>query len=132
MRDQPWKNLLECLTDSEFDSPYLDRLRSRVEIAQGREGLQREILQEIAQALGRSEDKVNEALLELEMLEAEIAREADGNRRRSLVETFNRKRESARRALRDLVIHREALGMRRNKQLAEIYPIPARKSLRSE
>jgi hypothetical protein len=127
MGDHIWKNLLESLTDSELSSPYLERLRSRIDIAQERQSLERELVQEIAQALGRAEDKINHALLQLEILDAKIESESDPSRHNALVEEFNRQREFARRALRDLTIHREALGMYRNKQLAEIYPIPPRK-----
>jgi hypothetical protein len=127
MRELPWKSLVESLTDSDFHSPYIDRLRTRIEVAQGRPSLEREILQEIAQALGRAEDKVNVALLQLEVLEAQIQGESDPSRRRALTEAFNRHRDAAVQALHDLVIHREALGMYRHEQLAEIYPIPPRK-----
>lgn len=127
MGDQIWKNLVESLSNSELSSPYLDRLRSRIDIAQGRQNLERELIQEIAQALGRAEDKINFALLQLDILDAKIERESDASRRRSLVEAFNRQREVARRALRDLTIHREALGLYGNKQLLTIYPIPPRK-----
>jgi len=127
MGDQIWKNLLEMITDSELNSPYLDRLRSRIDIARERQSLERELVQEIAQALGRAEDKVNLALLQLDILDVKIEDEDDQTRYNTLVEQFNRQREVARRALRDLTIQREALGMYRNKQLAEIYPIPPRK-----
>ncbi len=127
MGDQVWKNLLEILTDSELSSPYLDRLRSRIDIAQERQSLERELVQEIAQALGRAEDKINLALLQLEILNAKIESESDQRRYTALVDEYNRQRDVARRALRDLTIHREALGMYRNKQLVEIYPIPPRK-----
>jgi len=127
MGDQICKSLLDSLTDSELSSPYLDRLRSRIDIAQERQSLERELVQEIAQALGRAEDKINLALLQLDILDAEIEIEKDASRCRALVEEYNRQREVARRALRDLTIHREALGMYRNRQLAEIYPIPPRK-----
>ena len=127
MGDQVWKNLLESLTDSEWSSPYLDRLRSRIDIAQERQSLEHELVQEIAQALGRAEDKINLALLQLEILDGKIEDENDPNQHDALVQEFNRQRDVARRALRDLTIHREALGMYRNKQLSEIYPIPPRK-----
>lgn len=127
MGGQVWKNLLESLSDSELSSPYLDRLRARIDIAQERQSLERELVQEIAQSLGRAEDKINIALLQLDILDAKIESESDQGRHNELVEEFNRQREVARRALRDLTIHREALGIYRNRQLAEIYPIPPRK-----
>ena len=127
MGGEVWKNLLESLSDSELKSPYLDRLRSRIDIAQERQSLERELVQEIAQALGRAEDKINLALLQLDILDAKIKSEGDQGQHNELVEEFNRQREVARRALRDLTIHREALGMYCNRQLTEIYPIPPRK-----
>jgi hypothetical protein len=127
MPELVWKSLLESLTDAGIESPYLDRVRSRVDVAQGRLRLEREILQEIAQALGRAEDEVNLALAQFQLMDAQIERECDDRKRTALIESFNRQRDLARHALLDLVIHREALGSYRNEQLAAIYPIPPRK-----
>jgi hypothetical protein len=59
MWEPPWKSLVESLTDSGFESDYLERLRSRVEVTLDRNSLEREIIQEMAQSLGRAGDKVN-------------------------------------------------------------------------
>ena len=42
------------------------------------------------------------------------------------VNAFNRQRGEAEKRLRDLVIHREAAGFRRNQALYDAHPIPAR------
>jgi hypothetical protein len=111
-----WKRLVEDLAARGHESPYLERLRERLP---GRSlesrGIEREILEEMAFSLGRAEDKVNVALLELDVM----AKDAT-----TTPEAFNAKRREAVRALRDLLIQREALGFLRNESLAKLYPIP--------
>ena len=67
-----WKRLVLELTDEGFDSPYLDRLRARLNVEQSHRELEKEILQEMAAALGRAEDKLNLALLRLQLIEREL------------------------------------------------------------
>ena len=120
--EPPWKSLVEDLKDQGFESPYLDRLHERVHAYLDRQSLEREILEEMAYALGRAEDKVNLALLELDVLAAELdAAHAPPPER---VRAFNDKRAEAQAALRDLLIHREALGFRRHGLVHDLYPIP--------
>jgi len=122
-----WKKLVEELRAQGHESPYLDRLRERLPKGGSLEDLQREILQEMASALGRAEDKVNVALLELEVQGKTIdAMPADVDRSKAIA-AFNRKRDDAVRALWELRVHREALGFRRNDKLAELYPIPPKR-----
>jgi hypothetical protein len=114
-----WKRLVADLIEAGHESPYLDRLRDRLGMRSlSHRDLEREILEEMAYSLGRAEDKVNVALLELELLDRDPATTA---------EAFNAKREDAVRALRDLIIHREALGFLRHEALARHYPIPPRR-----
>ncbi len=122
---------MEQLTDEGFESPYLDRLRKRLDVYQAQRELEKEILQEMAAALGRAEDKVNLALLELELIGREIDRllgsgegEAVAERVNERIAAYNRQRERARRFLWELTIHREALGLTRHQILEEFYPIP--------
>jgi hypothetical protein len=126
-----WKRLVEQLRAEGHKSPYLDRLKQRLP-ASGLADVAAEILREMASALGRSEDKVNVALLELEVmgkkLDALAARkDADPEERAARVAAFNQQREAAATALWELRVHREALGFRRNEDLAELYPIPPRR-----
>ncbi|UQA60758.1 hypothetical protein [Polyangium aurulentum] len=133
MSEPTWKKLVEQLRDKGHKSPYLDRLRERLP-AYGGSDLAAEILREMASALGRSEDKINAALLELEVMGQSIdALVAEGNERhraeiRARVAAFNEGRERAEKALWELRVHREALGFRRNDDLATHYPIPPRRS----
>jgi hypothetical protein len=128
MWDPPWKRLIESLTDTGFDSPYLDRLRTRVEVMPDRQSLERELLQEMARALGRTCDKVNLALLQLQLIQRQIDDTTESARHGELVRAYNQQREQARIALRELIIHREALGMVHNQHLKKEYPIPPRKN----
>jgi hypothetical protein len=120
-----WKSLVEKLVEEGHESPYLDRLRERYDVGVERESIERELMREMASALGRAEDKVNMALLELELL----ARRCDQRGDRASVEVFNAKREHALKVRRDLLIHREALRFPRDARFEERYPIPARRPL---
>ena len=68
------------------------------------------------------------------MAELELAREAARLREAGAssvdlsqaVEAFNRQRTVAEKRLRDLVIHREAAGFRRNQIVYDLHPIPPR------
>lgn len=138
MREPPWKTLVQDLKESGRESVYLDRLRDRLTVASSQDELKKEILREMASALGRSEDKVNLALLRLERIEARIeslrlregeapgwAQEMDAE-----IDAFNEQRRQALHHLWELTIHREALGLRRNEILRDLYPLPPRKPLR--
>lgn len=122
-----WKKLVEQLQDREHESPYLDRLRERLDTYQEREGLEKEILQEMAHSLARTEDKVNVALLQCELAAREVDAAADAERRAAWIDEFNRRREHALAMRRELQIHREALGFHRHRALEELYPIPPKR-----
>jgi hypothetical protein len=157
------RRLVQELIATDFQSPYLDRLRGRFEGARtagGYGALQREILGEMAAALGRSEDHVNEALLRLDVLGRKIAalearndaggesklgsptpgtsgpgtsgpESTPGRRgelRKAIVE-FNELCDHAQRRLWELMVHREAIGIRNHELLPRLYPIPAKRSL---
>jgi len=111
-----------------IDSQYLSRVLSRVDSEGQLESVQAEIAREVAQALGRSEDRVNLALAELELLEARYERAvqsgAPAAERDHHAAAFNAQRTIAQQRLRDFLIHREACGFRRNQLLNELYPIP--------
>lgn len=123
MREPPWKRLVEELKDQGYESVYLDRLRATLDVEQQHAILEKEILQEMAYALGQSAAKVDHALLELQLIEGALRTEADPAKRESLAAAHRAKREEALRLRRDLLIHREALGIRRNDCLEKLYPI---------
>jgi len=130
MRNPPWKRLVQDLTDQGFESPYLDRLRRKLDVEQAHQDLEREILQEMAAALGRAEDKVNLALLELQLSDRKLGvfeERGDLAAFNEEVATYNTRRDEAHRCLWELTIHREALGFRRNEILRQYYPIPPRR-----
>ncbi|HEY8430842.1 MAG TPA: hypothetical protein VIL20_20825 [Sandaracinaceae bacterium] len=123
--DPAWKSLVEQLVDEGRKSPYLERLRAQYDVSAGRESLERELLREMASALGRAEAKVNVALLELEL----AAERADARGDRESIEAFNAQRERALQARRELLIHRDALRFPRDPRFEERYPIPPRRPL---
>jgi len=124
--DVPWKRLVDQLTDEGYDSPYLDRLRQRLDVYQAQDELEKEILREMAAAVGRAEEKVLVALLELEVQGRRIDRWEQEGRPvpAEEIQAFNAKRRVAKERLWELVIHREALGFRNHRILEEFYPIP--------
>ena len=127
MREAPWTRLVRELKDTGYESPYLDRLRARLDPAEAVARLETEIVQEMAQALGRTEDKLNYALLRLELAARAIDEAPDPLVRYDRVKEFNTLRDEAIQARRNLQIHREAIGIRRNRMLDDLYPIPPRR-----
>ena len=127
MAERVWQKLVRELRDEGFQSPYLDRLRARLDVYEAQEELEREIVQEMASALGRAEEKVLVALLRLELAGREIDRSPAVDARRAAVERFNELRGEALRARHELLIHREAVGIRRNQILESLYPVPPRR-----
>lgn len=126
--DPAWKSLVEQLIDEGYRSPYLDRLREQYDVSAPRESLERELLREMASALGRAEAKVNLALLELELAE----KRADERGDRASIEDFNAKRARALEVRHELLIHRDALRFPRDPRFEQRYPIPPRRRLADE
>lgn len=124
--ERPWQSLIRELRDSGHQSPYLDRLRARHDVAAAQEQLEKEIIREMAEALGRSGEKVDVALLRLELAARDVAGATTGDARERAVARFNALRDDALRVRHELRIHREAIGIRRNDMLDATYPIPPR------
>jgi len=127
VRDAPWTKLVRELKDSGYESPYLDRLRARLDPSEALLQLEQEIVREMAEALGRTEDKLNYALLRLELAGRDLDAAADERERARLRERHEALRAEAFEARQHLLIHREAIGIRRNRVLFEMYPIPPRR-----
>jgi len=122
-----FKQLATALAAHGVESPYLARIETRIAQQQRLELLQTELNQDIAGSLGQSDLRVNFALAELELRKARYERAVrDGApeaERAALVDAFNKQRLVAEKRLRELLIHREAVGFRRNQVLQELYPI---------
>ena len=88
--------------------------------------LEQEIVQEIAAALGRTAAKLDYALLRLELAARDLDAAA-GDEVAACAARFDALREEALRARHELLIHREAVGIRRNDVLEQLYPIPPRR-----
>lgn len=124
--ERPWQSLVRELRDAGIESPYLDRLRARHDVAAAQEELEKEIIHEMAQALGRAGEKVDVALLRLDLAGKALAAATDPGERARLAAAFNALRDAALTARLELRIHREAVGIRRNDALDREYPIPPR------
>jgi hypothetical protein len=119
-----WKHLVTQLKDERFESPYLDRLRQRVHVYLERPTLEQEIISEMALSLGKAEDKINVALLKLDVLAHAIRHARSKQERRTKIREYNQQRAEAKEALFEFLVHRESLGFRRHHGIRELYPIP--------
>jgi hypothetical protein len=122
-REPSWRTLVRELTAAGHESIYLDRLRRRLDVAQAQASLEKEIIGEMAAALGRAEDKLNTSLLRLEIA-ARALDDADPSDREHRAAVYDARHAEAMRARWELVIHREAVGIWRNDLIEQLYPIP--------
>lgn len=128
MNDPPWKRLVEDLKSRGHRSQHLERLEQRLPKPQdGYRALELEILQEMASSLARAGDKVDHALLLLEAIGHEVDTAPDPATRSKHVTRFNEQREVAAKALWELKVHREAIGLRQHHAIAQMYPIPPKR-----
>ncbi len=127
MRGPPWKTLVRDLSDAGCKSPYLERLERRVDVEVATEELEKEIVQEMATALGHAGGKVDYALLRLDVIAQAIEVGTSPPERRACIGQWNALRAEAIEARYQLRIHREAVGIRQNHVLEAMYPIPSRK-----
>jgi hypothetical protein len=120
------RSLLGRVAASEGSSSEIDRdLRERLPNTGSISSLEREIASEIASSLGRAGSKL-EAAIE-RALTARAALESGGPspaEHRLLLERYEAERAEAERRFRDLVIQREAIGLRRHTDVRERYVIP--------
>ena len=130
------KTLASQLIAHGVQSQYIARIDAQISLEERLEGLQVEHQQEMAGALGRSGMRVNIALAELELCGARYERaEHEGaslEELARLANAFNQQRLVAHKRLRELLIHREAVGFRRNQILDELYPIARKLSVLAE
>lgn len=125
-REPTWRSLVRELTDEGYQSIYLDRLRARLDVAQAQASLETEIIAEMASALGRAEDKLNIALLRLEIAARALA-DAEPSDRDRRAAAYDARHDEATIARWEFVIHREAVGIWRNELVEQLYPIPPRR-----
>jgi hypothetical protein len=121
------KSLLERVAASEGSSSSVDRdLRDRLPQRGNIASLEREIASEIASSLGRAGSKLEAALERATVTRAALQASTPGTaERRMLIERFDDERAQAERRLRDLLIQREAIGLRRHSDVHTRYALPA-------
>ncbi len=122
------ESLVRSLRGTGYNSVYLDRLGSRISSEAAHDELRAEIVRETAAALTRSAEKVDLALLRLEFAADAVQEASRPRERRQAVERYNLLRDRALAARHDLLIHREAAGIRHNHDLERDYPVPPRLS----
>lgn len=115
------RRLAEQMKDENVESEYMDRIRGQVQTADSLiAGLEHELMGEIAAALKSSEDKVNWALLQCDLIEQQNEPTKENIEKHK----FWRKEVDDRR--RNLIIHRQACGFRINNYsfVQKLFPIP--------
>ncbi len=128
------KRLVETLGERGVKSPVLQRLRSSTEAARAHAlaGVQQEVMAEMAAALGRSGQRVDEELLKLELCRDDLERARDRWRAglageedvRRRVTAYNQQRDAAFWRIENLKVQREAFGLRDHRMVKEQYPLP--------
>jgi DNA primase catalytic subunit len=129
MAGSAWKRLADHLETAGMHNPYHARVKAKLPAV---DGVAVELMQEMASALRRSEEKVTAAIAELDVIDGEIAelrRRGAAAQVRARMELWNKQRDAAAQALWELRVHREAIGFRLNGDLAERYPIPPKRRL---
>ena len=125
MSEPTWKRILEDLKEQRLDERQLERIARRVDLARGGDGgLERELIAEMARSLGRVTRRLTDALARLDDLGRAIDAAPDPAARAALVADFNRRRAEAARARWELLVQREALGLRRHDDVDAHYPLP--------
>lgn len=97
--------------------------------AGGLAAVQKEVIEEMANGLRRSAEKIEKALLDLDELDDAIRAASDRERRLELVEQFNERRADALEARRNYLIQRECIGFFRNDCVIDQYPIPPKRTV---
>jgi hypothetical protein len=128
MGDGRVERLARALKADGRAAPPLERLRERLGVAESQQALEREIAQEIAAALGRSGAKVELALARLAEAGSALDAAPDELERRRCLERFETYRRAALAARHELLIHREAVGIRRHGELERQFAIPRRRT----
>ena len=116
------RRLANALLDENVESPYLDKLRGEVVSGESLiSGLEQEMRGEIARALKETEDKVNWALLQCDL----VAR-SEEQRTAEDIRLHKHWRQEAIRARTNLIIHRQACGFRLqcHATVYRLFPIP--------
>lgn len=130
MAPNRYRELASTMKARGHSSPYLDRLEAHLSIEERQESLEIEIRRETAASLGRAGVKVDYAMLALEASTLALDESTDANyetRRAAYLDAY----EAAARALLDLKITREAIGLRNHSTLHRMYNLPPRRSFTS-
>jgi hypothetical protein len=108
-------------------NPLDGELRERLPNSGSIAALERDIASEIAHSLGRAGSKLEAAIQQAAASRAALAASVPGSaERRALRDRFDVDRTAAERRLRDLLIQREAIGLRNHADVHRRFVIPER------
>ena len=116
------RRLADAVQDENLHSPYFDKLRGEIITGESLiSGLEQELRGEIARALKESEDKVNWALLQCDLI-----LKSEKKRTQEDIQLHEHWRQEAIRARTNLIIHRQACGFRLNchATIYKLFPVP--------
>jgi hypothetical protein len=100
-------------------------------VKDGVDKTQEELLEEMAKALGHTGSLLESVLLKLKQVETLMGQATSIEEYNCFVDKFNSLRNLAITRREMLIIHREAIGMRRHTYIDTFYPIPGKKRKRS-
>jgi hypothetical protein len=107
-----------------YETATLERLKTVLDPEAHHRQLEAEVHQEMAFALGRTGRKLELALAALEAATVALDNAAPAADEAAALAVYTVARQAALDARRDLVIHREAIGIRDSRELADRYPHP--------
>jgi len=91
---------------------------------------QKEIQEEIAKALGHTGEQLESVLVKIRKLEKILEKTLDAEEYNNLVDQYNSLVKDAQTRRDMLVIHREAIGVRKHTFIDTFYPVPDKKKKR--
>ena len=131
-RDEAWHRIAAKVQDGDYegaaDSKYVRRVREsqRFDVKGHVEKLEEELLEEMAEALGRTVSRCDHAFAMLDVAMAEYAAAQSASEQESALRSLVMLRREAMERRTALMIHRQALGFRiRNEaEVRRFYPLP--------
>jgi len=116
-----------------YDSVYLERINKKVSIDNHFDDIEHEVLAEMAAAVRQTDQKLNFAMLTMQIAEEEldvaVEKCVKDEEETALVAKFNEARKTAEEMRRNLMIHRQSCGFTtdNHRMIMKLYPIPERR-----
>lgn len=129
--------MIQDENNTQTESVYAARLRAAHDPRDNIQKIEEEVMEEMAGALGRTADKANYKFLVLERkgqeVDALVEAKANSAEIEKAIGDFNRLRDDAEDARRELMIHRQALGFKTGNHalVSDMWPLPPKRALQT-